>query len=121
MAMSSAVTYFVMRPAGVQIAAVAPVIGVGDPTGAGDALAIEYMRARAELERVFEKRVATLPPATRAKLEGNLADLRRAADQLVATLAENPSDALLQELLKSTRQRELRLLADVSEMQPPIS
>jgi hypothetical protein len=57
-----------------------------------------------------------LPFATRVKLQKSLADLRNAADEIAATLAEHPSDSLLQELLLSTRRRELQLLADVSRM-----
>jgi hypothetical protein len=86
-----------------------------------NAIAGEYLRARAELDLLFAERVATLPPATRAKIEGDLADLRRAADELATTLAQHPSDPLLQDLLMSTRQRELRLLADISRIADPNS
>lgn len=75
-----------------------------------------YVDARAELDKRFQERLASLPPATRAKVEGNLADLRHAADEISATLAENPSDPLLQDLLMSTYQSELQLLANVSEL-----
>lgn len=80
-----------------------------------------FQRARADLDRLFAERVAELPPATRAKLQNNLADLRRASDEIAATLAEHPSDTLLQELLASTRRREIQLLADISQMQIPKS
>jgi hypothetical protein len=117
-ALSSAVTYMIVRSEPAQPIASVPAAGI---SGAGDALALEYLRARADLDRVFAERVALLPPATRAKIENNLAELRRAADQLTATLAEHPSDALLQDLLMSTRQRELQLLADISQLTAPIS
>ena len=78
-------------------------------------------KARAELDKRFEQRMATLPPATRAKLERNLAELRQAASEISATLAEHPSDPLLQDLLMSTYQRELQLLADVNDMPTPTS
>lgn len=84
-----------------------------------EALGADYMKARSELDQRFEARMKTLPPSTRAKLERNLADLRHAANEISATLAENPSDPLLQDLLMSTYQRELQLLADVGEM--PVS
>lgn len=58
--------------------------------------------ARAELDKSSKQRIASLPPAARAKVERNLADLRHAADEISATLAEHPSDPLLQELLMST-------------------
>nr|WP_298717172.1 hypothetical protein [uncultured Steroidobacter sp.] len=84
-----------------------------------EALGADYLKARSELDRRFEERIKTLAPSTRAKLERNLADLRHAANEISATLAENPSDPLLQDLLMSTYQRELQLLADVSEV--PVS
>lgn len=81
-----------------------------------EALGADYLKARSELDKRFEERIKTLAPSTRAKLERNLADLRHAANEISATLAENPSDPLLQDLLMSTYQRELQLLADVSEV-----
>jgi hypothetical protein len=84
-----------------------------------EALGADYLKARSELDKRFEERLKTLTPSTRAKLERNLADLRNAANEISTTLAENPSDPLLQDLLMSTYQRELQLLADVSEV--PVS
>lgn len=84
-------------------------------------LGAEYLQARSELNQRFQERLKTLPPATRVKLEGNLADLRKAANEIAATLAEHPSDPLLQDLLMSTYQRELQLLADVSDVPLPAS
>ncbi|WP_153067101.1 hypothetical protein [Steroidobacter cummioxidans] len=81
-----------------------------------EALGADYLKARSELDRRFEERIKTLAPSTRAKLERNLADLRHAANEISETLAENPSDPLLQDLLMSTYQRELQLLADVGEV-----
>lgn len=81
-----------------------------------EALGADYLKARSELDKRFAERIKTLAPSTRAKLERNLADLRHAANEISATLAENPSDPLLQDLLMSTYQRELQLLADVSEV-----
>jgi hypothetical protein len=75
-----------------------------------------YLNARAELDKRFQERLATLPAADRAKVEKNLADLRRAADEISATLKQHPSDPLLQDLLMSTYQSELQLLANVSDL-----
>lgn len=80
-----------------------------------EALGAGYVNARAELDKAFQQRLSSLPPAARAKLERNLADLRHAAAEISATLEEHPSDPLLQELLMSTYQSELQLLADVSD------
>ncbi len=84
-----------------------------------EVLGKDYLQARAELDKVFAERIKTLPPSTRAKLERNLADLRNAAKEISATLAEHPTDPLLQDLLMSTYQRELQLLADVSDVTTP--
>jgi hypothetical protein len=81
-----------------------------------DRLGASYANARAELDKRFQERIASLPPVDRAKVEKNLADLRRAAAEISATLAEHPSDPLLQDLLMSTYQSELQLLANVSEL-----
>jgi hypothetical protein len=75
-----------------------------------------YMNARAELDKRFHERLATLPAAEREKIEKNLADIRHAADEISATLKQHPSDPLLQDLLMSTYQSELQLLANVSEL-----
>jgi len=82
-------------------------------------LSAEYLQARADLGKRFEERIKTLPPSTRAKLERNLAELRHAANEIATTLAEHPSDPLLQDLLMSTYQRELQLLADVNDVTAP--
>jgi hypothetical protein len=90
----------------------------GMPTNFGGqaVLGAGYEKARAALDAEFEKRLATLPSVERAKIERNLADLRRAARETSETLAQHPSDPLLHELLLSTYQNELRLLADVNEL-----
>ena len=86
---------------------------------AQDTLGEEYMRARTMLDAEFQRQLVTLPPVTRAKLERNLADLRRAASEISATLAEHPNHPLLQELLLSTYQNELALLASVTQVSVP--
>jgi len=75
-----------------------------------------YENARDELNKRFQQRLAALPAADRAKVEKNLADLRHAADEISETLKQHPSDPLLQDLLMSTYQSELQLLANVSEL-----
>lgn len=123
---TAATTYFVTRQSvRTDIAAAIPaardvrLVTILDAGLDDAALGANYMRARADLDRLFAERIASLPPASRAKLQSNLADLRRAADEIAATLAEHPSDSLLQELLRSTQRRELALLADVGRMSIP--
>lgn len=76
----------------------------------------EYVQTRAALEAEFQKRIVELPPAIRARLQRDLADLRRTAKDIAATLDTHPSHPLLQELLLSTYQNELSLLSSVNEM-----
>ena len=85
---------------------------------AGQPLGADYANARASLDEMFEARLAALPAPVREKVERNLADIRVAAREIDATLARHPSDPLLQELLMSTYQSELRLLSDVTQMAP---
>jgi hypothetical protein len=85
-------------------------------TFGSERLGAGYENARQELDKRFKERLAALPPADRAKVEKNLADLRHAADEISATLAQHPSDPLLQDLLMSTYQSELQLLANVSDL-----
>lgn len=119
---ASATTYVVTRQSvsePTQIAEQAPqapLVTAMPASFSGEDLAPEYFKARAALDAEFEKRIAALPPAARERLESDLADLRRAANDIAATLAEHPSDPLLQDLLMSTYQSELRLFADVNEM-----
>jgi hypothetical protein len=121
---TSFVTYYVTRQSLQQPLAQNPEAVQGPVTPAqpasfnfgSDHLGAGYMNARAELDKRFKERLATLPAADRAKVEKSLADLRHAADEISATLAQHPSDPLLQDLLMSTYQSELQLLANVSDL-----
>jgi hypothetical protein len=75
-----------------------------------------YEEARAQLDAEYAKRIQNLPPVVRAKVERDVADLRRSAREISATLTQYPSDPLLQDLLVSTYQREIQLLSDVNSM-----
>jgi hypothetical protein len=94
----------------VPAATAVPVSLVQQEFGAG------YLGAREQLEALYKERIASLPPGTRAKLDRDLVDLRRAAAEISAILAKHPEDPLLQDLLMSTYQSELDLLSDVGEM-----
>jgi hypothetical protein len=85
---------------------------------AGHGLGQGYAQARAALDKDFAARLSQLPAPTREKVERNLAQIRGAAHEIAETLAQHPNDPLLQELLLSTYQSELRLLTDVSRMTP---
>jgi len=83
------------------------------PTGRLDS---EYLVAREQLTRMLEERIAVMPPSARAKLEFNLGEMRRAADEINAALAAQPGDPLLEELLLKTYQDELAVLSNVNQL-----
>ena len=87
--------------------------------GGNEVLGAGYEKARAQLSAEFDSRVSQLPPVTRARLERDLADLRRAAHQVATTLGEHPSDPLLQQLLLSTYESELQLLGSLNDLSAP--
>jgi len=84
--------------------------------GPGARLDSEYLAARRQLTVMLEARIAQLPDSARVKLEANLAELRRAAEQINAALAQQPGDPLLEELLLKTYQDELAVLANVNQL-----
>lgn len=125
---SSVTTYFVMqrsmerdalqaRQEAARRLMEAPVLPAMPASFAGaESLGADYLQTRAALNTEFQKRIADLPPAARTRLQSDLADLRRAATDIAATLATHPSHPLLQELLLSTYQSELALMSSVNEM-----
>ena len=121
---SSLTTYVLMRgengeqPMIASEQPVKPALTAMPASFAGQGLGQSYTQARAALDKDFEARLAQLPAPTREKVERNLAQIRGAAHEIAETLAQHPNDPLLQELLLSTYQSELRLLADVSRMPP---
>lgn len=121
---SSVTTFVIMRDAQERAPAVAttelprPEIAAMPASFAGYRLGEDYTKARAQLDLEFEQRLALLPPEAREKVERNLADIRAAAREIADTLAEHPTDPLLHELLMSTYQSELQLLAHVTQMAP---
>jgi hypothetical protein len=76
----------------------------------------DYLTARQQLTRMLDERISLLPPSARAKLEFNLGEMRRAADEINAALAAQPGDPLLEELLLKTYQDELAVLSNVNEL-----
>ena len=119
---TSVTTYFVTRESmrsapTAQVAEMPAPQVIAQPASFGPALlGQDYQKDRDELDKRFAARIATLPPSQRVKLQRNLAELRHASSEISATLAEHPSDPLLQELLMSTYQQELQLLRDVNNI-----
>ena len=84
--------------------------------GSSHRLSPEYDKARRQLTVMLQQRIDGMPPSARSKLEDNLAQLRRAAAEINAALAQQPGDPLLEELLLSTYQEELAVLAAANQL-----
>ena len=80
-----------------------------------------YLAARAELERTFNQRLAQLDPATRAKIEADLASIRKARDDIRKALASQPDSPVLEQLLSSALHDEFDLYDAVVRTTQPTS
>jgi hypothetical protein len=78
-----------------------------------------YRVTRAALETTFRERLGLLAPATRARIEQDLAVIRRANDDIRGALATDPNSPLLQQLLESTWQQEIDLYTTVNRTTEP--
>lgn len=119
-AVSAILTWSVMRaPAAppAEIASVTPSAPVEiQPVayGPNSRLSPQYLDTRAELLKQFEQRVAEMPPEVRAKVLKNLEVIRKAAAEIDSALAQDPSSQLLNQLLLSTYQDEIKLYSTVA-------
>lgn len=84
--------------------------------GQRSGLGAGYESARRELATDLEQRMSSMPASARYKLAANLAEMRRAADEINAALALQPGDPLLEELLLNTYQDELGVIASVNQL-----
>ncbi len=87
--------------------------------GPGQTLDPSYDLIRQQLADSLAARIDRLPPAARAKLEANLAELHRATAEINAALELSPGDPLLEELLINSYQDELAVLASVNQLTGP--
>jgi hypothetical protein len=78
-----------------------------------------YLAARADLVDTFRQRLAMLDPATRAKIEANLAVIHKARDDIRKSLAEDPDSPVLEQLLESAWHDEFDLYDDVIRTTQP--
>jgi hypothetical protein len=96
-------------------------IVAGTPTerSAEQTLAIardeNYRKERGVLLAEVEKRLAAMPEDERAKVSASLLTLRRSISEIEAQLGHDPANALLQELLVSSCQEEMRALTAVRD------
>jgi hypothetical protein len=112
---AGAVVWVVLHARVVTPAAEAPSVAMNldEPHDAG------YLAARADLVDTFKQRLAMLEPATRAKIEANLAMIHKARDDIRKSLAEDPDSPVLEQLLESAWHDEFDLYDDVIRTTQP--
>ncbi|MGD0502480.1 MAG: hypothetical protein ABSD02_07045 [Steroidobacteraceae bacterium] len=108
-----------------QAVQLSPTAGTASSGGVGESLGEpsdpHYLAARAELEQTFNQRLAQLDPATRAKIEADLASIRKARDDIRKALEAQPDSPVLEQLLASALHDELDLYDDVVRTTQPTS
>jgi hypothetical protein len=79
-------------------------------------LGAEFVEARNNLEARLEEELKRLPPETRAEVEANLNTIRAAIVEINMALANEPDNALLQQLLVNAYRDELAVMSRVDGM-----
>jgi hypothetical protein len=74
-----------------------------------------YLEQRDALLQEVDQRLQAMPAAEREKVAASLATLRRSIAEIEAALGRDPANALLQELLVSSCQEEMRALTAVRD------
>lgn len=74
----------------------------------------DYQQQRAALLRELPGKLERLPPESRQHVQESLQSIEKAMRQIEAELGRDAGNVLLQELLISTSQEEMRVLGDVS-------
>jgi hypothetical protein len=75
----------------------------------------EYREQREALMTEVNSRLQTMPEEERKKVAASLATLQRSISEIEAALGRDPANALLQELLVSSCQEEMRALTAVRD------
>jgi hypothetical protein len=73
----------------------------------------EFMAARESLATQLDSKLSRLSPQARAEVEKNIAEIRAAIQQINRVLADEPDNALLQELLLAAYREELHMMRRV--------
>lgn len=81
--------------------------------GAQHELGPDFMAARNSLASQLDSKLDRLSPEARAEVERNIAEIRASIHQIDSVLADEPDNALLQELLISAYRDELRIMRRV--------
>src|SRR5690606_1337643 len=79
-------------------------------------LGAEFVEARNSLEARLDEELKRLSPETRAEVEANLNTIRAAIVEINLALANEPDNALLQELLMNAYRDELAVMSRVDGM-----
>jgi hypothetical protein len=88
----------------------------GDPAVVPAALRdANYRKQRETLLTEVDNRLQSMPEAERVKVAASLATLRRSIGEIEAALGQDPANALLQELLVTSCQEEMRALTAVRD------
>jgi len=99
-----------------QIVAATPATGgSADLIPASTTREANYQKERDVLLAEVDKRLAAMPEDERAKVAASLLTLRRSISEIEAQLGHDPANALLQELLVSSCQEEMRALTAVRD------
>ena len=75
----------------------------------------EYRRQRDQLLTEVQARLQAMPEPEREKVAASLKTLQRSIQEIEAALGRDPANALLQELLVSSCQEEMRALTAVRD------
>lgn len=75
----------------------------------------EYRKQRSQLLVEVQDRLQAMPEAEREKVSASLKTLQRSIQEIEAALGRDPANALLQELLVSSCQEEMRALTAVRD------
>jgi len=98
--------------AGATVASNPPTQSPYQPVSLVDA---KYQAQRDALFTEVQAKLATMPAVERDKVSASLATLRRSIGEIEAALGRDPANALLQELLVSSCQEEMRALTAVRD------
>jgi hypothetical protein len=74
-----------------------------------------YQKQRDQLWKEVQVKLNSMPPAEREKVGKSLATLKKSIQEIQDALGHDPANALLQELLVTTSQEEMRVLTTVRD------
>ena len=117
--LASALTWAVLHGRTAAPAAVVVVASAGRAPSLDEPRDASYVAARDSLEVSFRERLALLDPATRAKIEANLAIIRQAHEDIRKALASDPACPVLEQLWQSTWHDEIDLYEHVVQATQP--